>query len=62
MNNVWMDPTLLISKISMNKKNDGKSEGINYIIIIYHDFLTTPRRGSHVKSGKTHTPLSRYTP
>ena len=39
------------------------------IIIIYHDFLPTPRRGSHVKSGKTHTqcvfyqdpPLSPYT-
>ena len=25
------------------------------IIIIYHDFLPTQRRGSHVKSGKTHT-------
>ena len=25
------------------------------IIILYHDFLPTPRRGSHVKSGKTHT-------
>ena len=36
---------------------------INYvIIIIYHDFLPTPRRGSHVKSGKTHTQSSRYTP
>ena len=23
------------------------------VIIIYHDFLPTPRRGSHVKSGKT---------
>ena len=23
------------------------------IVIIYHDFLPTPRRGSHVKSGKT---------
>ena len=31
-------------------------------IIIYHDFLLTPRRGSHVKSGKTHTQSSRYTP
>ena len=31
-------------------------------IIIYHDFLPTPRRGSHVKSGKTHTQSSRYTP
>ena len=30
--------------------------------IIYHDFLPTPRRGSHVKSGKTHTQSSRYTP
>ena len=27
----------------------------NVIIIIYHDFLPTPRRGRHVKSGKTHT-------
>ena len=26
-----------------------------YIIIIYHDYLPTPRRGSHVKSDKTHT-------
>ena len=34
----------------------------NIIIIIYHDFLPTPRRGSHVKSGKTHTQSSRYTP
>ena len=25
------------------------------VILIYHDFLPTPRRGSHVKSGKTHT-------
>ena len=25
------------------------------IIIIYHDLLPTPRRGSDVKSGKTHT-------
>ena len=32
------------------------------IIIIYHDFLHTPRRGSHVKSDKTHTQSSRYTP
>ena len=31
------------------------------IIIIYHDFLPTPRRGSHVKSDKTHTQSSRYT-
>ena len=25
------------------------------IIIIYHDFLPPPRRGSHVKSDSTHT-------
>ena len=31
-------------------------------VIIYHGFLPTPRRGSHVKSGKTHTQSSRYTP
>ena len=37
---------------------------INFsIIIIYHDFLPRPRRGSHVKSDKTHTDTqsSRYT-
>ena len=35
------------------------------IIILYHDFLPTgptPRKGSHVKSDKTHTQSSRYTP
>ena len=32
------------------------------IIIIYHDFLPIPRRGSHVKWGQTHTQSSRYTP
>ena len=32
------------------------------IIIIYHDFIPTPRRGSDVKSDKTHTQSSRYTP
>ena len=30
------------------------------IIILYHDFLPTPRRGSDVKSDKTHTPSSRF--
>ena len=29
--------------------------------IIYHDFLPSPRMGSHVKSDKTHTQSSRYT-
>ena len=31
-------------------------------LIIYHDFLPTPRRGSHVKSDNTNTQSSRYTP
>ena len=34
---------------------------ISIIIIIYHDFLPTPRKGSYVKSDKTHTQSSRYT-
>ena len=33
-----------------------------YFIIIYHDFLPTKMRGSHVKSDKTHTQTSRYNP
>ena len=32
------------------------------LIIIYHDFVPTPRRGSHVKSGKTHTHSHQDTP
>ena len=39
-----------------------KSGDSNSIIIIYHYFLPTPRRGSPVKSDKTHTQSSRYTP
>ena len=35
---------------------------VQAIVIIYHDFIPTPRRGSHVKSDKTHTQSSRYTP
>ena len=45
----------------INTKNR-KVENIVNNIIIYHDFLPTPRRGSHVKSCKTHTQSSRYTP
>ena len=47
--------------------DDNNNKIIIIIIIIYHDFLPTPRRGSHVKSCKTHThshqntPLSPYT-
>ena len=50
------------------RRDRRQSEGWGLItFIIYHDFLPTPRRGSHVKSGKTHThshqdtPLSPYT-
>ena len=32
------------------------------LVIIYHDFLHTPRRGSHVKSDKTHTHSHQDTP
>ena len=32
-NDVWMYLTLLISKISINKKKHGKSEGINYTLL-----------------------------
>ena len=39
-----------------------KRSALQLICIIYHDFLPTPRRGSHVKLGKTHTQSSRYTP
>ena len=59
---------------SVSRKNSDQVYSLDYmetyiylqficiIIIIYHDFLPTPRRGSHVKSGKTHTQSSRYTP
>ena len=30
------------------------------IIIIYHDFLPSPRRGSHVKSEKTYTVIKTH--
>ena len=32
-----------------------------HIVIIFHAFFDTPRRSSHVKSGKTHTQSSTYT-
>ena len=43
---------------SKPKYNNNKQNMVIFyiiIIIIYHDFLPTPSRGSHVKSGKTHT-------
>ena len=49
-------------KRTKNKEPTTYHHLIKIIIIIYHDFLPTPRRGSHVKSGKTHTQSSRYTP
>ena len=50
------------SKAGTKKKVVTTYHYLMKIIIIYHDFLPTPRRGSHVKSGKTHTQSSRYTP
>ena len=44
------------------RHNISQTNTILNLIIIYHDFLPTPRRGSQVKSGKTHTQSSRYTP
>ena len=51
-----------IKKFKIQKSKICKLLLFIIIIIIYHDFLPTPRRGSHVKSGKTHTQSSRYTP
>ena len=39
-----------------------QNESYQMIIIMYHDFLPTPRTGRDVKSGKTHTQSSRYIP
>ena len=67
--NVYMDGVVrevngrvLEKWLELLSANGGRFEIIIIIIIIYHDFLPTPRRGSHVKSGKTHTQSSRYTP
>ena len=50
----------------MNKNSSLKKQqsNVRWLLIkkIYHDFLPSPRRGSHVKSDKTHTQSSRYTP
>ena len=54
----------------IKRSPDGLSQVNQNIInnkIIYHDFLPTPRKGSHAKSDKTHAhshediPLSPYT-
>ena len=47
---------------SLILRHNAKNREKIIIIIIYHDFLPTPRKGSHVKSGKTHTQSSKYTP
>ena len=41
--------------MKIKKKNFFSLLKAKTVIIIYHDFLPTPRRGSHVKAGKTHT-------
>ena len=50
------------NKILSNAQSMPYRCAVLIIIIIYHDFLPTLRRGSHVKSDKTHTQSSRYTP
>ena len=44
-----------------NTSADSKYRTVCCEVIIYHDFLPTPRMGSHVKSGKTHTQAPRHT-
>ena len=59
----WRENLMLLNYYL--KYNSNRYNQINNNNIIYHDFLPTPRRGSHVKSGKnthTHTQSSRYTP
>ena len=52
------------ANIRARRSADANADANICNIIIYHDFLPTPRRGSHsrVKSDKTHTQSSRYTP
>ena len=38
----------------------GKNLFVTLGIIIYHDFLPTPMRGTRVKSGKTHTVIKMH--
>ena len=56
-----MDQVFAERQVCDKYLENGKDVFLAFIIIIYHDFLPTPRRGSHVKSGKTHTQSSRYT-
>ena len=55
-----------LSEMLKAKAEQFKSYDLNgnyfSVIIIYHDSLPTPMRGSHVKSHKTHTQSSTYTP
>ena len=44
-----------IRERKMFRHHNNNKKIVIIIIITYHDFLHTPRRGSHVKSDKTHT-------
>ena len=46
---------LYIKLMTITQKGKKKWLFYNYNIIIYHEFLPSPRRGSHVKSDNTHT-------
>ena len=60
----WLCVVWVFGLIECSHSLPALHSGLQIIIIIYHDhdFLPTPRRGSHVKSGKTHAQSSRYTP
>ena len=65
MSSIWAKGCMLMIVCVCYLTVEGESHGIlllllSNIIIIYHDFLPTPMRGSHVKSDKTHTQSSKY--
>ena len=60
LHNIYEKINMEIGIINCGKIKKNACRKIQHIII-YHNFLPTPRRGSHVKSDKTHTQSSRYT-
>ena len=58
----WLCGVMVFVLIECSHSLPALHSGLQIIIIIlYNDFLPTPRRGRHVKSYKTHTQSSRYT-
>ena len=61
--NFYMNIKNTLFDKNKSKYNTSHFFCFHYTKKIYHEFLGTPRRGSHVKSDKTHTHMSsRYTP